>query len=149
MKFSGFESVFGQIWSQKLKFSKFTKIWYKGTLLYPWFEFNVCFTNFFFIDIFLGKFGPKIWSSPDQLKFWTGVHCSKLITILMFILPKFLSLMFLGKFGPIIWISSNCLKFCRGIHCYLFIAVLMSIFSNFFPFISFGQIWSQNLNFPK
>ena len=32
--------VFEQIWSQKLKFSKLTKIWYRGTLLHPHVEFN-------------------------------------------------------------------------------------------------------------
>ena len=51
---------FGQIWSQKLKFSKLTKIWYRGTLLYPHFEFNVYFSKFLSLTFFLGKFGPKI-----------------------------------------------------------------------------------------
>ena len=36
-------SVLGQIWSQKLKFSKVTETWYSSTLLYPYFEFDVCF----------------------------------------------------------------------------------------------------------
>ena len=38
---------FGQIRSQKLKFSKRTKIWYRGT---------------FVTQIFFGKFGSKIWN---------------------------------------------------------------------------------------
>ena len=28
---------FGHIWSQRLKFSNLTEIWYRGTLLYPYF----------------------------------------------------------------------------------------------------------------
>ena len=56
---------FGQIWSQKLKFSKFTKIWYRGILLYPYFDFDVYFSEIFVINIYLGKFGPKIWSPPN------------------------------------------------------------------------------------
>ena len=88
---------FGQIWSQKLKFSKLIKIWYRVTLLYPHFEFNIYFSKSFVIHIFLGKFGPKILSSPNQPKFGTGVHSYMLITILMFIFPKFLSLMFFGQ----------------------------------------------------
>ena len=51
---------FGQICSQKLKFSKLTKIWYRGILIYPHFEFNVYFSKIFVIQIFLGKYGPKI-----------------------------------------------------------------------------------------
>ena len=44
----------GQIWSQKLKLSKLTKIWYRGTLLYPYFEFNIYFFKIFIIHIFWG-----------------------------------------------------------------------------------------------
>ena len=32
---------FGQIWSQNLMFSKLTEIWYKGTLLYADYGFDV------------------------------------------------------------------------------------------------------------
>ena len=53
---------FGKIWSQKLKFSKLTKIWYRGTLLYPHFEFSVYFSKIFVTHIFLGKYVSKIWS---------------------------------------------------------------------------------------
>ena len=78
---------FGQIWSQKLKFLKLTKIWYggtllylhfefnvyfskifvihRGTLLYVHFEFNVYFSKIFITHIFFGQIGPKIWSSPN------------------------------------------------------------------------------------
>ena len=43
---------------------------------------------------FLGKFVPQLWRSPNYRKFGTGVHCYMLITILVFIFPKFWSLMF-------------------------------------------------------
>ena len=42
-----------QIWSQKLKFSKLTKIWYRDTLLYPHVEFNVYFSKIFVTHFFL------------------------------------------------------------------------------------------------
>ena len=45
-------------------------------------------------EVFLGKFCLKNWSSPNWLKFGTGVHCYILISNLMFIFPKFLSLTF-------------------------------------------------------
>ena len=63
-KVSHHPSVFlGQIWSQKLKFSKLTKIWYRGTLLYPYFKFNVYYFQNVCHSHFLGKFGHKNWSS--------------------------------------------------------------------------------------
>ena len=39
-----------------LKFSKLTEIWYSGTLIYPYFEFNVLSFIFFF---FFGNLVPK------------------------------------------------------------------------------------------
>ena len=59
--FSKFLSVilFGQIWSQNLKFSKLTEISYKGTLLHVYYNFNVYFFKIFIIDISLDKFVPK------------------------------------------------------------------------------------------
>ena len=51
--------LFGQIWSQNLKFSKLTEIWYRGTLLSAYYDFyyNVYFFKGFFIHVILGKFG--------------------------------------------------------------------------------------------
>ena len=49
---------FGQIRSQKLKFSKLTKIWLMGKLLYPHFEFNVYFFKILFIHIFFANLVP-------------------------------------------------------------------------------------------
>ena len=103
---------FGQIWCQKLKFSKLTKIWYSGTLLYPYVKFNVYFSEIFYALIFfLSKFCPKIWISSNWQKFHRGVHCYMLIAALMFIFSKFFHSYFLGKFVPKIWSSSNWLKF--------------------------------------
>ena len=47
---------FGQIWSQNLKFSKLTEIWYQGTLLYVYHNFNIYFCKIFVIHNFLGIF---------------------------------------------------------------------------------------------
>ena len=50
---------FGQIWSQKLKFAKLTKIWYRGTLLYAYSSFNVYFFKIIFNHIFSANLVPK------------------------------------------------------------------------------------------
>ena len=55
---------FGQIWSQNLKFSELTEIWYWATFLYDYYDFDVYFFKNFFIYIVLGKFGPKIYVAP-------------------------------------------------------------------------------------
>ena len=39
--------------------------------------------------VFLGKFGPKNWNSPNWLKFDKGVHCFILISNLKFIFKNF------------------------------------------------------------
>ena len=62
-----------------------------GTLLYAYYNFNVYFFKSFVIHIILDKFGLKIWSLPNSLKFGAGVHYHILITILMFIYSKVLS----------------------------------------------------------
>ena len=43
----------------KLKFSKLTKIWYTGALLYPHFEFNVYFSEIFVMHIFWANLTTK------------------------------------------------------------------------------------------
>ena len=85
---------FWQICFQKLKFSRLTEIWYSGTTMYRYFEFNVYFFKNFVIHIFGGKFGPKIWSSSNLLELGTGVHCYILIRVLMFNFSKLLSFIF-------------------------------------------------------
>ena len=94
--FSKFLSLifFGLIWSQNLKFSRLTEIWDKHTFLYACYNVNFYFSKIFATDIFLGQFGPTIWISLKWLKFCRGVNCCMLITILMFIFSKFLSVIF-------------------------------------------------------
>ena len=62
--FSNFFSFisFGQIWSQNLKLFKLTDIWYRGRLLYAYFDFNV-----YFFKILSSVFFGEIWS--QNLKF--------------------------------------------------------------------------------
>ena len=92
--------IFGQIWSQNLKFSK--------------------------------------------VELGTGVHCYMLITILMFIFPKFCHSCFWAYLVP--QSGPNWLKFGAGIHHYMLITTLMFIFlKKFCHSCNFWQIWSQNL----
>ena len=49
----------GQIWSHKLKFSKLTEMWYRHTLLCPYFEFNVLFSKFLTFIFFWANLVPK------------------------------------------------------------------------------------------
>ena len=75
-----------------------TIIWCRCTLLFPHFISNLMFIfQKFCHSRFLGKVGPEIWSSLNQLKFGTGVYCYMPIKILMFVFAKFLSLIFFGK----------------------------------------------------
>ena len=78
----------GQIWSQNIKFSKLTKIWYQGTLLYAHYDSNNFF-KIFVSHIFLGKFGFIVSSSTKRLNFCRGVHCYMLIMMLMLIFLEF------------------------------------------------------------
>ena len=47
-----FIHILRQIWSQNLKFFKLTGIWYRGRLLYAYFDFNVYFSKILVIHIF-------------------------------------------------------------------------------------------------
>ena len=84
--------------------SKLSKIWHRGTLLYSYFEFNVYFTKISVIHIF----GHILF---QNLKFDTGVHCCKLIMILMFSFSKFC---YLSNF-ELIWAKSNVLHIDRNL----------------------------------
>ena len=55
-----YSNIFGQIWSDNLKFYKMTEISYKGKLLYAYYDFDVYSFKIFVSHIFLDKFGPKI-----------------------------------------------------------------------------------------
>ena len=110
-----------------------------GILLYTCYGFNVSFLkkNLF---IFLGKFGPKIWSSLNLLKFGTEGNCYMLISILIFNFWKFLSFIIFGQ----IWFHnlkfSKLTKIWYRLHCYMLVTILIFIFSKFL---------SQNLMFSK
>ena len=133
---------FGQIWFQNLEFSELTEIWYRGTLLYVYYNFNIYFFKILFIHIFLGAFGAYIWNSSNLLRFHKGVHCYMLITIL----SKFLLFIF---FWANLVPKSEVLQINRNLNCYI-LMILMFIFSKFFSFIfCFGHTWSQNLEFSK
>ena len=64
---------FGQTWSQNLMLlPKSTEIWFKGTLLYAHYAFDVWFFEVFAVHKFLGQkisFHLKICWSPYLLKF--------------------------------------------------------------------------------
>ena len=53
------KDFFAQIWSQNLKFFKLTKIWYRGRLLYVYFDFKVYYFKIFVIHIFWPNLVPK------------------------------------------------------------------------------------------
>ena len=82
---------FRQIWSQNLTFSKWTEIWYRGTLLCGCYDFNVRFFKILFICIFLDKFGAKIWWYPNWLESFVYIHyrCYMLIIIKTSSISKF------------------------------------------------------------
>ena len=91
---------------------------------------------------FLGKFGPKNWSSPNWLKVGTGVHCYILISNLMFIFLTFLSFIF---FKTNLVRKSEVLQInCNFVHGYIvmLITILMFIFPKFLPI----KIWPYNLD---
>ena len=64
-----YSNSFRQVWSQKLKYSKLTEIWYRRTLLYPYFEFNVySFQNFCHSYFFW-----QIWSQNQKFSTLTEI----------------------------------------------------------------------------
>ena len=114
--------------------------------------FQLIYTN-----VFLGKFGPKIWSSPNWRKFGTGVLCYILISNLIFIfknsevlqinwnlvqgyvaMAMCLTFIFSKVFSFIFFLSKFRLKIrssCTGIYCFMFIRILTFIFSKFLSVI--------------
>ena len=104
-KYSILKCFFGQIWSQKLKFSKLTEIWSRHTLLYPCFEFSVNFLKKFFTHIFWGN-----WS--QNLKFCTRVHYYMFITTLTYFCKIFvIHNFFWANLAPIWSQFPNCKQF--------------------------------------
>ena len=90
---------------------------------------------------FFGKFGPKIWSSSNWLKFGTEVDCYMLISILMFIFSKFLLFIIFGQ----IWSQNP--KSSRLTEIWYSLTLLYAyydfnfFFQRFCHSYNFGQIW--------
>ena len=112
----------GQIWWQKLKFSTLTEIWYRYTLLYPCFEFNVNFLNFFFTRIFWANLVPnlkfskltKIWYQGTLLYVY---HDFNICFCKIFVVHSFL-----GKFGSNLVPNSlivNSFSVSQNSNCYV------------------------------
>ena len=107
-----FSSIFfGLIWSQNLKFFKLTEIWYRDSLPYTYFDFNVFFSKFLSFIFSLGKFGPTK-SEVCQIK-WNLVQGYIVYAYFDFSVYffKFLSIHIHIFLSFIYWSSSNWQKF--------------------------------------
>ena len=128
---------FGQIWSYNLDFFKFSEILKSGTLLYAHYNVDIYFVKIFVTNIFWINLVQIFEVYPKGLKLRTGLHCYKLITILMFIFSKFYHSYNYGQ----IWSQNltffKLTKFDTRAHCYMMITVLMCNFSNYLLFIYF------------
>ena len=101
---------------QKLKYSKSTKIWYSGTLLYAYFDFNVYFSKIFVIYAFLANLVPQFGFLQIDWYFVEGCIAICLLRLKCLFFQNYFYSYFLGKFGLKIWRSSKWLKFCTGVH---------------------------------
>ena len=100
---------FEQIWTQNLKFSKLTEIWYRGTFLYVYFDLNVYFFKIFVIHIL-----AQIWFQDLKLYF------TLLYADLRFwcVFSKYLPFInFRGKFHPKTCYSPYLLRFSIEMRC--------------------------------
>ena len=118
-------------------------------------EFNFFFSQNSFHSYFWGKFGPKIWSSSDWLKFGTEVDYHILILILMFIFSKFCYSYFLWKnLVPQNQEFAKLNKIGSGVHCislfWLWRLFFQNLFHHFFFFGKFGpKMWNLTEMFFK
>ena len=122
------------------KFFKLVEIWYKGKLLYVYYDYKVYFFKILFIKLFFWQIGVKIWISSNWLKFRTGVnallhtyydfnvHFFKIFVILIFFA---LTMVSESEIFP------NWLKFGSGVHYYMLIQILTLIFLKFFSVLLF------------
>ena len=88
---------------------------------------QIAFVRMPHLKVFLGKFGPKNWSSPNWLKVGTGLHCYTLITILMSIFQNFV----IQKHWTNLISKSNVLQIDARAHCSMLITVFMCNFSKY------------------
>ena len=115
------------IFSGKIEYSpKWVNL--SGTLT-QWYIFEK--TSHLFL---LGKFGPKIWCSPNYLKFKTVIHCHQPIAFLAFIISIFFPFNFFGQISSQNWKFFKWTKFSTDIHCFVWILVLTFVLSKFLPF---------------
>ena len=99
-KYSVLKCFSGQIWSQKLKFLKLTEIWYRHTLLYPCFEFNVNSFNFFFHSNFWGQIWFQNLKFSKLTEIWyQGASLYVHHDFNIYFFKIFVIHCFLGKFG--------------------------------------------------
>ena len=140
-------SFFGQIWSQNLKFSKLTEIWYR---LHCYMLFTILM--FIFSKNFVTHAFGQIWSHDlDFFKFteisWRGTLLYAYYDFNVYFFKIFLSHIFLDKFAPKICCFQ--LKFRTGVHYYMLLTTVMFIFPKLCHSYNFGQIWSKNLMLSK
>ena len=117
--FSKFVSVilFGQIWSRNLKCYKMTENWFRDTLLYAYYDFNVHFFSKLVSNIFWQIWFQNVMFSK-LTKIGSRAHCYLLIINLMCNLSKYMLFINLwGKFHPKICCSTYLLKFSIGKRC--------------------------------
>ena len=91
----------GLIWSQNLKFSKLTKIWYRGTLVYAYYDFNIIFSNFLSVTSSWANFVSK----PEFLEIDRNLVQGYCILYTyynfnVYFFKSFVTHIILGKFGP-------------------------------------------------
>ena len=142
--------LFGQSWSQNLKFFKLTETWYRGRLPYAYLDFNVCFFKFLSFIFSLGKFGPKNQKFSKLNEIWYRGTLDMVISTLTFKSSKFFSFIFF--LANLVW-KCEVLQFDWNlVHRYITICLFRFyclVFHFFCHSYFFEQIWSQNLKFVK
>ena len=95
--------LFGRIWSKNLKFFKSAEISYRGTLVYPYYGFNVYFFKIFVIHNILSNLSQNLKFSK-LMEIWykcTLLYASHDFNVYFF--KTFFCHTFLGKFDLKIW----------------------------------------------
>ena len=107
---------FEQIWYQNLKFSKLTKIWYWGTLLHAYYDFNVYFFKVLFIHIFCQICSQNLKFSKLTEIWFRGTLPHAYYGSNVYFFKSFVIHNILGIFGPKIWWYPNWLESSIGVH---------------------------------
>ena len=122
-------------WANLAKFFNFTEISYRGTLLYTYYDFNVCFFKIFVIHIFWVNLVPKSEVLQINWNLAYGYITMWLLQSQCLFFRNFCHSYFSGKFGPKIWSSSDWLKLGAEVDCDMLVSILMFIFSKVLSFI--------------